>query len=76
MVDYSTFQIGNNVGADQTAQMCRLIRTFVVCMQQSPFYSPSRSISSWPGGAFHYNQFIVLVKNSVDPDQLASSEAS
>ena len=38
---YCPFQQVNNKDADQTetAQMCRLVCTFVVCMQQSQIFS-------------------------------------
>ena len=40
---YNTFQQANNKGADQTAQMCRLVCTFVVS-------NPSKTgfLASWP----------------------------
>ena len=50
---YFTFQIGNNKGADQTAQMCRLVCALVVRKQQSQGFSHRgpyvvEVMASWP----------------------------
>ena len=50
---YFTFQIANNKGADQTAQMRRLVCAFVVCKQQNHGFScrglyDVKAHASWP----------------------------
>ena len=54
---YFTFQIANNKGADQTAQMRRLVYAFVVRKQQSQRFSHQgpynvETQASWPPSGY------------------------
>ena len=45
-MDYYTFQIGNNKGTDQAAQLSRLVCAFAAHMHQSHLFSPHGSFDN------------------------------